>query len=735
MAKVKQGENSMQKLLLNQGAFDRFYGSSRLIVMSIGIYKTLSGLLPEALDVLLLDKTGKIFEPNDQINTTTNFLQPIGAPIGLLGFIVDRRMTECADCWSNWWAAQTGRAGLPVATVRKSRTAAMQCLMDLVLAKADNNSKAAAGIQTDLAVLRRDFERSLIQLEKARRLIRGIGYDTRYSTVSVPVGSKTVGPDKLAGPLDPFVVRFGLPTDAAGVQGISLHFDVPKGSRAEGCLTVRLLRSVDSLVLGSAELLFSEIDPGWAYLALDRGLVRSFGDAELVLEWVVNKKGSIPTVSLTDAPLNRCGSISEDGYGAKGALGDTLLALKIWSGFSPGELAEGHDFFQSPMEYRRRPICKLMGAATVVSSSEPADSILSQDPAAGWVQTHLHNSGPVGLVFEEMVPAAAQSLTITCETAHASAPTCLYLVAAGGPAVMQPEYMAQLIDKAKLGGSGKGLESEANVAWQAQIVTPGSQQQLTIDLSSLAKEAPAHNLGMVVVSVSGDTAEYGWCRWHDVSVALNTIKGHSTVTRSLAEANEPLLRMRSIKFPEIGDQIEYLAGRSKLQTLADKLGFSPMIVPDDFGSLQTHPINEGVSAAIYRSGAAAGTTLVACDIETAHERAPDFLYVLALVKADTVDKYEMFQEFINALASKEFFATRGYDKDQEIHYSARRLPALKVDSVSIDLNAPLEQDHDIIVAALPVSDVISYGWCRWLSLSVASVVDLQPQFDLGSTEQ
>lgn len=724
----------MQKLLLTQGAFDRFYGSARLIIMSVGIYKTLSVMIPDTLAVLLLDKAGKIFQPADRINSSSNLVQPIGAPIGLLGFIVDRPITEWANHWSNWCSSQTGRAALPVETVQKNKAAALQCLTELILSEADKNSKAAAGVQTDLAVLRRDFERSLINLEKARRLIRGIGYDTRYSTVSVPVGTKTVGPNKHTSPLDPFVARFGLPTDAAGIQGISLHFVVSDGQRAAGCLIVRLLRSVDSLVLGNAELLFSEINGGWAYLALDRGLVRSFGDAELVLEWVVIKEGVIPEVTLTDAALTRCGAFSDDSDEIQEPAGGTLPALKIWSGFSPGDLAEGHNFFQSPMEHRRTPISKLMGTAIVVSRSEPSDSIISQDPTGEWVQTHLHKSGPVGLGFEGLVPAAAKTITVTCGTAHASAPTCLYLVAVGGPAVVQEDYLAQLLDKAKAGGSLKTYEADKNISWQAQIVAPGSQRQLTIDLSCLANEFSAYSLGMFVVSATGDT-KYGWCRWHDVSVALDTVKGHSTVTHWLTGTNEPSHRMRSIKFPEIGDQIEFLAGRSQLQILADQLGFSPLTVPDDFGSLQTHPIKEGISAAIYRSGAVTGTTLVSCDVETAHERAPDFLYILALIKADTADKYEMFQKFSENLATKEFIATRGYDKDHQIHYSARRLSALKVDSVSIDLNTPLEEDHDIIVAALPVHDIINYGWCRWLSLSIASLVDQHPQFDLKSPEQ
>lgn len=724
----------MRKLALTHTAFDRLYGSVRLVVMSVGIHKTLSRMIPAALDVLILDKTGELRVPGEVVESGSKIVRPIGGPTGLLGFIVDRPMAENAIIWSDWISNQTGRQSPPVVVVKKNKVAAMQCLTEMAMQNADEVRKSAASVQTDLAVLRRDFERSLINLEKARRLIRGVGYDTRYSTVSVPVGKETVAPRGLASPLKPFVARFPLPVDAAGVQGISLHFVVPKGARSEGSLTVLLLRSVDSHVLGTAELLFSEIDAGWTYLVLERGMLRSFGDAELVLEWSVVTEGAVPEISLTDAALNRCGAPSDDGEEVMGRSRGTLPALKIWSGFDPGELTEGHSFLSSPMEHRRTSIRKLMNIGAAITGSETIDSVLSHDPSGGWVQTHLQKSGPVGLVFQKLVPAAAQALTITCETAHSSGPTCLYLVAVGGTAATDQEYLAQLLENAKSGEDINAYDAETGVSWSVQTVPAGVQHQLTVDMTCLQDNLPAQNLGMAVVSATGETG-YGWCRWHDISVALDTVRGHSVTSQLLSENNQPVLRMRSVKFPEIGDQIEFLAGRARLQDLNTQLGFSPMIVPDDHGSLQTHPITEGVSAALYRSGAAAGTTLVACDVETAHERAPDFLYVLALVKAGTPDKYDIFQSFVGELADRDFLATRGYDEKRQMYYSARRLPALQVEAVSIDLDTPLDEDHDIIVAALPVQDIISYGWCRWLSLSIASVVDLRPQFNLKSPDQ
>ena len=739
-ALAKQGENSMQKLALTRNAFDRFYGSSRLIIMSADLYTPVANTIPPLIDVLLLDQSGGLRVPDEDTSPETLSLLPVGAPVGLLGLVVGRQLEDTADAWANWFLAQTGRSEPKVWTVEASDAAlTMQRLAEIAVIDADHSRLAAAGIQTDLAVLRRDFERSLINLEKARRIIRGAGYGTRYSTLTVPAGTKTTGPAGITSPLAPFILRYGLPVDAAGVVGISLHCVIPVGAIAEGHLTMLLKRSVDGRILGRAQVLFSELSAGWIYLELERGLQRSFGDAELVFEWVVAGEGTIPVISLTDGAPDRCGTLP-GGIGADGedASPDqaqkTLPAMQIWSGFAPGDLADDHGFSGVPMEHRRTTVSELLPRGTVIAEESVADAVVSLDDSAGWVQTHLQANGPVGLSFGQMVPASARALTVACETAHQSAPTCFYMVAVGGSLVLSQDHLAQLLKNGKDGGDTSGFDRDIGAAWSIQTIAPGVSCEIDVDLSKIANDLPAQNLSMVVVSTSG-AAEYGWCRWHNVSVKLDTVSGNSTAYQSSAGSRPLVQRMRSVKFPEIGERLEFLAGRAKLQTLTDQLGFSPMIVADDNGSLQTHPIKQDISAALYRSGAGAGTTRVACDVETAHERAPDFMYVLALLNASTTDKYGAFQNFANRLVNEEFHVAKGYDDKSEVYYSARRLSALQVESLSVDLDVPLAEDYDIIVAALPVHHIISYGWCRWLSLSVATIIDNHQQFDLRAVDQ
>lgn len=724
----------MQKLVLTRDAFDRFYGSTRLIVMAERVYKPLVEVIPASLDILLLNRSGCLYMPQEDAPEMTACLAPVGAPVGLLGFVVDKQLKNNADAWSKWAATQTGRTTPPVWLVKAGDTvSALRCLAEAVVTDADRNRRAAATIQTDLAILRRDFERSLINLEKARRIIRGAGYDTRYSTLTVPVGEKTVCPKGVTSPLAPYMLRYGLPVDAAGMLGISLHCVIPASELADGHLTVLIKRSVDARVLGRAQVPFSTISTGWVYLELERGLQRSFGDAELVFEWVVNTEGGIPAISLTDGEPNRCGTLTDHEATSPNQADRALPAMQIWSGFAPGDLADDREFSGAPIEDRRAAVRSLLPRAKLTAGDSAEEDVVSVEGTAGWVQTHLQAGTPVGLVFEQLIPAPARALTVTCETAHASAPTCHYIVAVGGSLVLSEGFMTDLLEQVKTGGNPAGFDAKTGVAWRIEAVAPGARREIEIDLSAIADDLPARHLAMAVISTS-DVTDYGWCRWHDVSIKLDTV-GHSVVHGASAVGQPLIQRMRSVKFPEIGERLEFLAGRAKLQALTDQLGFSPMIIADDNGSLQTHPIKQDMSAVLYRSGAGAGTTRVACDVETAHERAPDFMYILALLDAETPDKYEAFRAFADTLMSGEFYTAKGYDAEHRLHYTARRLSALQVAALSVDFDEPLGSEHDIIVAALPVDDIISYGWCRWLSLSVATVIDTHQQFELKPVDQ
>lgn len=716
----------MQPGLLTRKAFRTFYGSNRLIILSDPVAAAIDAATLGSVDILLLGPEGILRTDAESAKDQADPLAAVGAPLGVCGIIVDPATAKAAKSWAKWFEAQTGRSAPKMHQLGKRPNAAavFGAVTECMILDAERSRSSAAGTERDLTVLRRDFERALINLEKARRVIRGVGYDTRYSTLSVPLGTTDVGPEPgtATSPLAPFSLSYEMPADAAGLVGVSLHFVVPDSDHASGVLRVSLTRATDRHLLGSASVAFDDLAGGWAYFEFERTMQRSFGDADLHIDWQVDGPGDVPRVSLSDVPE------TADGAGGEGS--GALPAMKIWSGFAPGELADDSILTPVALQFRRSGFAALMDVAEPLwPLSDEGDSPLEvEDP---WVQTHVQADGPIGFSYADLIAATTQSISVSIETAHEAAPACLYLVAAGRmPEKEAAGALEGVLDRATAGnGPLTDFDAATKLAWTACVLPAGEAGSLDLSIpEELQSEGPL-NLYTAVVSPTGEHA-YGWCRWHHVTayVAPGRVRaaGHAQQLPSVSQ------RMRSVKFPEVGERLEFLAGTARLHKLTADLGFSPMIVAEDNGSLQTHPLLEDISAALYRAGATAGTTRVACDVETAHERSPEFQYVLALMPSKTTEKYKYFKEFLAQLPTSGARSYRGFDEKTGVHYCVRQLAALEVASLAIDLDEPLGGDYDIIAAALPVHNIVSYGWCRWMSLSISSTVENEPIFPLSA---
>ncbi len=714
----------MQPKMLTAQAFRLFYSSNRLVIVTWRVAKTLLKVPLQQLDVLLLTPEGHLAVPGEPAEGASELMSAIGAPLGVRGIISEPASQPIAAQWRDWFSQQTGRVAPQLFTVgiRPSKTSILTIVSQCLLLDAEASRMSAAKTERDLAVLRRDFERTLINLEKARRIVRGAGYDTKFTTMSVPVGDGVLEPGKQKpGAREPYVAAFPLPVDAAGLVGISLHFCMPDEGLAEGALDVSLYRCADHQLLGQKEVSFADLGRGWAYFQLERPMQRSFGDAELIISWNFSGDGGAPSLSLSNSTLNQ----RHDG---QVLVHDRLPAMQIWSGFSPGELEDDESFRPYHREAKRNDFASLYQFSRPFGASvaEP-ESISLQDTS---IQTHLLDD-VTGLYFSSLVPGSAHAVDVSFETVHPAAPQCVYLAAIG---IAGAEITASDIDecyaKAESAGQLSGVDEEKRIVWQA-IVAPSEQNMhLRLDIPDALRSDTPSSLVLAVRSATGEKA-YGWCRWNELSVFLPPVRA---VAGQLPATFEPDYtqhrRMRSIKFPEVGEQLQFLAGTKALHELTETMGFSPMIVGEDNGSLQTHPLLEDVSAALYQGGAPAGTLRVGCDVETAHERAPDFRYVLALIPSGSDDKYKKFKEFLETSLPKGSRSSRGFVEAQNIHFCSRQLKALESSVLSIDLDMPLETGFDIIVAALPVQDVVSYGWCRWMSLNVTSSIDAQQQFSL-----
>lgn len=712
----------MSGRLLSKTAFPLFYASNRVVIVSRMVAEALSAFQPLAeLEYLVLDADGALYAPGETPSGAAH-LSPIGAPVGVKALVVDADAAALAHQWRDWIAEQTGRTPPKVFALADgtSLPEIYAAIAECMIADSKRTRAQSARTERDLVALRWDYEQSLINLEKARRVIRGAGFDTRYATMAVPVGTGSVGPEgKSSTPFAPFKVRYAMPCDAAGLVGISLHFANAADKNADGSVTAKLIRVVDQQLLGVASLQYAEIKEGWTFFELERPIVGSFGDCELTLEWHQSAEGSAPRVSLSD--------MTADARGGETHVG-SMPAMQIWSGFTLGELSADGPLVPLGTDKKQADFADLLEFGSRLDENEQTD--IPDTETATWIQTHLQADAAVGVVIPAIVPTSASSVEVTCETAHEAGPPALYMVAVYDENIsIAPEVWSDLLQDIKDGKRAHTDVDEAlGIHWSVALVTPGNRTLIEMTMPQAGPAGNAYSLACAVMSATGEVA-YGWCRWHDIKVAYKAEAALPPAARY-----EPALvhRMRSVKFPEIGEQLEYLAGQAKLHQQAIDLGFSPMIVAEDNGSLQTHPLMDSVSAALYRGGAKVGTTRVACDVETAHERSPIFCYILLLLPASVDDKYAAVEEVLERQLENSAPIQSGVDDQTGAHFFARQLEALDVKSLVIELDEPLTEPHDIVAAAVPVQGIVSYGWCRWLSLSISSAIEMQPEFSLSA---
>lgn len=717
--------------LLSNAAFPLFYARSRQVVVSPLVAETLSAADHlTSLDYLAFAAEGQICLPAETTDLPSEMLSAVGAPLGVKAFVVDAAFSNHASSWQTWFKQQTGRTPPQVFVLDdpSSQASVFAAIAECMMADAALTRKKSAQTEQDLVSVRWDYEQALISLEKARRVIRGAGYDTRYATMSLPVGDNSIGPDEsqvgVAGLLDGFVAQYRLPCDAAGIVGLSLNVNCPAGEGVEGELAIALTRVVDGRTLGEATLKYSEVSSGWNYFELEQVLIGSFGDCSLSIEWRQAQSGQAPRIALSELlPDDRAGENSKN----------LLPAMQIWSGFTRGELAGDDTLLPQLHDKKRASFADLLAHSQTIGAGASEPNLITSDAAQGWVQTHLGANDSVGIRIPHLVPAKAVCIDISCEIAHEAAPPSLFVAVLieddkhVSDASLQDLAQSVLLNNRPLSGA----DNELGVTWVGELLSANQRADLSISLENSDISNKPYSLACLAVSSTG-AQEYGWCRWHDVKVAYQTSFIEAQCQPYVRLEPSLLYRMRSVKFPEIGEQLEFLQGQGHLQKLAANLGFSPMIVAEDNGSLQTHPLLESISAASYAGGAPVGTTRVACDVETAHERSPDFRYVLALMPSSLDNKYDAFADFVGRALGGGHKVSFGLDAQSGIHFFSRQLSALEVSTVSIELQEPLSEPHDIIVSALPVYEIISYGWCRWMSLSISSVIDKQPSALMSS---
>lgn len=181
--------------------------------------------------------------------------------------------------------------------------------------------------------------------------------------------------------------------------------------------------------------------------------------------------------------------------------------------------------------------------------------------------------------------------------------------------------------------------------------------------------------------------------------------------------------MQAYKFPELTSRIKFLHGDEKHRSLFNTLDFWPLMLSDDFGYMQTHPLVEELSGAIMYAGASEGTKRVRAKIRTANAAAPDLFYILARIPVEISDDIEAIKAALVDIKNIDKTGrAEGIDATTGIIWSSLLLPADTAGVISLNISEDVQGTGNLLFATMPQDKNISWGWCRWYSLYIDSTI-------------
>ncbi|NVJ97147.1 MAG: hypothetical protein HWE25_03285 [Alphaproteobacteria bacterium] len=700
------------KIELTVSAFRQMYSGKTQIIVGEDVLADVQAVLPEAVDTLVLKSDGSLVT-SAQGDAAERKLEPVGMPITLLGILGAKSTAAAANAWMSFAESQgmlaplqsvslTGMAGKRQATAAK--------FISSQLANAAQSLQMQLGEkEASLAFLRKHNERLLLNSEKARRMIRGAGFGTQHIAAEIPVGSKSVGP---GGDIGGSRFRQLLPCDSMGLWGIQLH--VKQQSDAEGFIAVKVWHAGTGALLANTQRRYDALTAGWCEFDLRAACSKMFGDAVLEVSWHGDGE-DVPLLSLSSLAADRFGDEDEQ-----------TLALRLLKALDdPFRDGDGGSetilvgSYQVDLSFLYR-----LGYWPLDPASETQNynqGLLSYVGEEDAIQTHASTEGPSAVLLKKAAAVGARNVGISVRTASEQGPICLYTVAVIEH--LPDESQAERDAKARRVAACNGnVEDIAGVHVAQKNVAPGVQEAISVSLP----KALDHVADIVLmVHCLSEHAQFGWCRWTNLSFDYDVASVAENLTPPTLLDDTMGLRIRSLKFPELAGRISFVSGREKLNQLTKELGFSPLLISEETGSLQTHPMMDHHSAAVLEGGIPRDALRLSCDIETAHDAAPAFVYVLAVLDPSIKDRQRVVQNILKRIDASNRRSWQGVNDRKTAQWQANTIYARQGATLEMEIDIPLTEAGDVVFAVLPAGESVSYGWCRWYTLNVTSTLGNQ----------
>lgn len=517
----------MSKMLISQSAFGSFYSTTFSVLVGVEVYDHLKGLLPDAVEVFLLSSDGLIHSVDETSATAGDGYQLAGMALGLKAVIVaEHRTTE-----TKWLTKHSKKHGMPfvprlhaVGGADSDAQSLVVAFVADVLAQELKFVNAEVGTtQQQIVNLRGRYERLWLSHEKAKRMIKGIGFNLRNICFSLEPGRSVAR----AGASEArHEYRQLLPTDLAGLAGLHLFVESGPAEKAQGDITVVIRRVADNALIGEVKLDYSALEPGWVAFNFPTIITDAYGDGALEILW--NGAGG-PAFAFADVDADRYGD--ENGK---------TLALRIEKGLSVQPLNHGVaadlDITLAAQSYleagernswqvrtQRLPdlagnIVFYQGAAKLAQITEKlgfSPMTISEETSS--LQTHPFEKYASAAILSSGVPVGA--LRISCEvgTAHESAPDFIYILAVLPHDIENSTAAVDNCVAQVEQGTMSGVDADTGVQWCARRLEALKVSELAIDLAEIPVRAADVVFG--AIATSGDHS-YGWCRWYSYSVNL-----------------------------------------------------------------------------------------------------------------------------------------------------------------------------------------------------------------------
>ncbi|MFC4347217.1 DUF6212 domain-containing protein [Kordiimonas lipolytica] len=702
------------KIELTLAAFKTVYSGTSLFLVGEDVLPTVRDVLGTDVRFVVLGADGCIYEANEHPSGLDTRRAPVGMAIGLRGILAGRDTIAAAKAWDDHAHKQKMFEPAPIKTLSgmkgRIRLDAVRFMLDCKTRESADLQAQMAQKEAGMSYLRRKNEGLLLNMEKARRMIRGAGFGLQHIAAELPVGDETIGP---GGTIDTTHFTQLLPADSAGLWAVSLYAvaSVESTRGTDGSLEVRVVRASDGLCLAHDTKSYSIME-GWLQFDLSDACSTIMGDAFLEVSWSGNEAGA-PLLALADVTADRFG----DDNGR-------TLALRLMKGFAdPVDGAESEGGYSlSPLLRHSVSAIELQRRAAwafddLIAELPTDGSLLSMGMREGWLQTHPHEKGPSGARFAGALLAGVAEVSVSAQTAHERGPAAVYSVLAvehldGEDAQARSRKVLEFL-------SGDG--DLAGVHAVQRLVAPMQALSLTLQLERpLERRADLY----LVVEIPDGNPAFGWCRWSDLEIGLPWPEQDSDLAPALG-GGSTALRLRSLKFPALAGRIEFVSGAKKLDELTKSLGFSPLLVSEETGSLQTHPLQDQLSAAMLEGGVPTTAIRVASEVETAHDAAPAFLYVLAVVSPSVSEKARAIRNVMSRIDAQDPSTWQGVNSRKTVQWQAMVLYARQAATIEIELALELDAPGDVVFAVKPAGESVSYGWCRWYSLNITTAPEAQ----------